>query len=232
MKRWALVSIAVAVGAASGAVLGCNGILGIDSADLDPTFGVDSGPSGSDAGTDASDGAIPQTCDFYCNTIQQNCTGIDQEYTDTPTCLAMCQNFDPGFATDTMTDSLGCRIYHSMAAAGNPDVHCRHAGPTGAGTCGSDPCQAFCLLDTALCGSMTPPPYDNGAIGCAATCDMGADAGYAYLTTGDAGDISFQSGDTLNCRIYHLEAAYNPANQPAAMTTHCPHTAQQSAVCF
>ena len=224
MKRWALFSLALGACAVAGAVTACNGVLGIDSATVDPALGVADG-GGSDAG---SDGAIPQTCDFYCATIQQNCMGTDQEYTDTPTCLAMCAIFDPGFATDTMQNSLGCRIYHSMAAAGEPDVHCRHAGPTGGGTCGADPCQAFCELDTAFCGSIA---Y-SGAIACAATCDMGADAGYAYLTTGDAGDISLQAGDTLNCRIYHLEAAFNPANQPAAMTYHCPHTGQVSATCM
>jgi hypothetical protein len=229
MKRSTLGSLFIAVIGASflgGAAMGCNGVLGIDSATLDPAIGADA--SSSDAG---SDGAIAQTCAFYCATIAQNCTGLNQEYTDKETCLAMCVNFDPGFATDTTQDSLGCRISHVVAAASDPDVNCRAAGPTGGGTCGADPCEAFCELDTALCGSMANPPYTS-AVACETACDMGADAGYAYLTGGDAGDISFESGNTLNCRIYHLEAAYEPANQPAAMTTHCPHTEQVSAVCF
>ncbi len=215
---------------AAGAAIGCNGVLGIDSATLDTALGVDAA-GGGDATADAgTDGPVPQTCDFYCSTIATNCIGQNLEYTDTATCLAMCAVFDPGFPSDTMQNSLGCRIYHSMAAAGDPDVHCRHAGPTGAGTCGTDPCQAFCELDTALCGSTSSPPY-TGEIDCDQKCDMGADAGYGYLTTGDAGDISFQAGDTLNCRIYHLEAAYEP-NNPQAVATHCPHTAEVSAVCF
>jgi hypothetical protein len=189
--------------------LACNAVLGIDAASVDPSL--------------ADGGGTP--CDSYCASVMANCTGANQEYLDSATCLAMCRHFEPGVSGDTTQDSLACRTYHAGAAATDPDFHCRHAGPVGGGVCGTDPCAPFCLLDFALCGDMASPPYSGGESGCHAACT----ASLTYQTSG-TGDLTQSTGNTLNCRIYHLESAYEP-NNPDAKTTHCRHTAIQSATC-
>jgi len=232
MKRWLFVCAAACASLGAAALAGCNGVLGIDEASLDPTLtdgGAEGGAEGGagDAGGDT--GNQPVTCDTYCSTIMANCMGINQEYIDIDTCKVMCSHFEPGVPDDTTMDSLACRNYHAHAAAGDPNFHCRHAGPLGGFHCGTDPCVPYCSLVQALCGSMAMPPFP-GEIQCQNACRPGADGGGFNYLVGDAGDINLTMGDTLNCRIYHLESAYEP-NNPAAATTHCPHTAVVSATC-
>ena len=231
MTRWRWVCVVVAASAASaaasiGALAGCNAVLGIDEAKLDPSL-ADSGQGGGDgAAGDASDaGSGVVNCDTYCADITKNCTGTNAEYISIDVCKAMCAHLEPGLPGEQSGDSLACRAYHAGVAAGDPSFHCRHAGPVGGGTCGDQPCNPFCLLDFALCGGQASPPYDGGELGCRQACD----GVFRYDTSPDASDIP-QSGNTLNCRVYHLEAAYDPSN-PSALTTHCPHTATVSATC-
>jgi hypothetical protein len=207
------VRVAAALATAAALAVACNGVLGIGSAQLDPSVGVDAGV---DAGT---------PCDQYCTTIMRNCTGQNLEYLDIGVCEAMCKHLEPGTATDETQDTLACRNYHANAAAGDPDFHCRHAGPLGGLVCGTDLCAPFCLLDFDLCQELTP--YDGGELGCETACTAAA---FPYLTI-DAGDIQFPTGNTFNCRLYHLESAYEPDNDQAR-STHCPHTGVVSATCF
>lgn len=214
---------AALVAAVSSALLGavaCNAVLGIGSATEDQTLAPDKDASSADTGPTGT------PCDRYCSSIMTNCTGGNQEYLSTEVCLAMCAHFEPGLPDDTSQDSLSCRAYHATAAAGDPSFHCRHAGPLGGGTCGTEPCAPYCLLDFVLCGSLPTPPFVGGENGCRSEC-IGK---FNYLTAGDAGDITFESGNTLNCRLYHLESAYNPTSS-SAVTTHCPHTGTVSATC-
>jgi hypothetical protein len=226
-RGWMLAALAVIASTGGAlAMAGCNAILGYEEAHVDQSLTNDGGGGGGDATMDASDGARPLDCDTYCALIMANCKGENLEYINVDTCKAMCVHFEPGRPDDTMQDSLACRIYHAgLAAANDPSIHCRHAGPVGGGTCGDQPCNPFCLLDHALC-SGPDSPYDGGELGCRSEC---MSAPYRYLTD-DAGDITLQSGDTLNCRIYHLESAYDP-NNPVAKMTHCPHTGRVSATC-
>jgi hypothetical protein len=46
---------------------------------------------------------------------------------------------------------------------------------------------------------------------------------------GDAGDTTLESGNTLNCRLWHLETAYT---SDEFGTFHCPHTRRVSSTCF
>jgi hypothetical protein len=205
---------------------GCNAVLGIDQASYDKNVGADSGGlSEAGGGTPDAGGDAGTPCDQYCTAIMTNCTGQNLEYIDYGTCVAMCKHFEPGLPSDTAQDSLSCRTYHANAAAGDPNFHCRHAGPLGGGVCGTDLCAPYCALDFALCQELTP--YDGGESGCHTACTA---ASFNYLTV-DAGDLEFPSGDTFNCRLYHLESAYAP-NNDQARTTHCPHTAVVSAKCF
>jgi hypothetical protein len=205
-------------------MVGCNAILGIETATVDPTL-LDSGAGDADAGN-------AFTCKAYCATLAKNCTGIQQEYTSNDVCEAMCSHFEPGRPGEQTNDSLACRVFHANEAAKDPNLHCSQAGPMGAGTCSSQPCSAYCSLTFTLCNPLGLFPYDGGEPGCRTAC-----AGFPYLIAGDAGDASgpvgdivFASGDTLNCRLYHLESAYEVGN-PQAPITHCPHTAVQSATC-
>ena len=215
MKRKSWLGVGGSIAGAIAILAGCNAVLGIDEAKLEPSVG---------AGDAAVEGG-PASCPGYCATIMKNCTGDNQEYTRIETCVAMCQHLEPGLPGDISHDSLECRNYHAGAATGDPKFHCRHAGPTGGGHCGTDVCAPYCLLDIALCGGMATPPFAGGEQGCHNEC-----AKFLYLQS-DAGDLTLtEKSDTLNCRVYHLEAAYDPTN-PTAATTHCPHTATISATC-
>jgi hypothetical protein len=210
-------------------VLGCNGILDIQAAQVDPTFVPDGGL--------VSDGGFPFdaadiSCDHYCTIIQQACTGGFQEYLTKEVCVQMCPQFDIGIPGEQANNTLSCRQYHANAALSAPQVHCHHAGPLGGQVCGPDPCAAFCLLDFGLCGTVAYPSVGACQATCGGTVDAGADAesptGYMFVPA--AGETALTTGDSFNCRLYHLEAASNPAT-PMASMIHCPHTAQQSDVC-
>jgi len=79
-------------------------------------------------------------CQVYCDLVQKNCVGNNQQYPDTATCMTACNNM-PANGTDNATggDTVQCRIYHA-GVAGNPpanaQAHCPHAGQNGAGVCG------------------------------------------------------------------------------------------------
>jgi len=199
----------------AGSALACNAVLGIDEASPEPAG------DGGTGGTGDSGGPEPLTCGHYCDVIMKNCTGANQEYLTRDICVSMCQVFDLGTISDSADDTLGCRIWHADVAAESPAIHCRHAGPLGGQHCG-DTCQAFCDLDTTYC-SGAESAYDGGLSACRGTCP-----GYAYDIGPDAGDLTTESGDTLNCRLWHLETAYGSS---AAAPIHCPHTGLDSATC-
>ena len=220
---------AVFVATASvGLVAACNGILGIDEAAVDPSFQTDAqaardvavGTDGAtgEAATDAPVSGAP--CEAYCTAIMKNCTGQFQQYLSMSTCLAMCPNFEFGREGDTSGNSLACRITHAALAATNgPAVHCPHAGPLGADTCGH-PCEGFCLLDVARCGVVDGGAAYADELDCRTKC-----AQYTYQP---GSELTSESGDTLNCRLWHLETAYNPGLE----LPHCLHTAKKSDACF
>lgn len=219
MKRRVLLVLgAAALGGSLASLAACNAVLGIDPATEEP---ADGGGGGSEA---ASDAGVSLSCASYCNLVMQNCTGDNQEYLTQDICTKMCPVFELGNGiADSLDDTLGCRIWHAQAAAAAPQIHCRHAGPLGGDHCG-DSCEAFCNLDTSYCtGNNTA--YDGGFQSCMGVCQ--GMTGYPYEVA-DAGDLTMSSGDTLNCRLWHLESAY--ASDPAA-AVHCPHTALVSSMC-
>ena len=194
----------------------CNTVLGYDQASVDPNLPALGGEAGTT--TQAS------TCDSYCANITKNCTGTQSEYLNVDICKGMCSHFELGLAGQTSNDTLDCRAAFAIAAAQDPTTHCKQAGPTGGGQCGSDPCIAFCALDSALCTG-TDQPYPGGELACRKAC-----ATYTYFSGANDQEL-VESGPTLNCRLWHLESAYDSSN-PAAKSTHCPHTGQMSTTCF
>lgn len=213
---------------AAGAVA-CNGLLGIGSA----TVG-----EGNDAGLVEAG----VNCAYYCQVIEQNCTGPDNtEYQGSlDLCLSMCSQLpaDMGTIGDVSGNTLGCRInYAQKAGVSDATDNCRAAGPLGGGVCGakSDACTNFCTLDVPYCAQQGFNSYvsiTDCTNHCLSTGDSDAGVfseGYVFVTDGGATGADLPvSGDTLNCRYYHLENAW-PSKMKAM--THCPHTMPLSATC-
>jgi hypothetical protein len=230
VKRWLGLAVGGAAAcAAAGSVLaiaGCNSVLGIGAASLDSDGGAG---GGGDAGRSLS-------CAYYCSTVIQNCTQNNAEFegTEDPTaiCMSACPGYDVGHSGTigpSDDDTLGCRIFYAELAANDPATNCRFAGVGGGEKCGTDPCSLFCALDLAYCTSLTPSPTSSYKPPYASTAecltDCRGDAGYQYLL--DVSDLQ-DNGDSLNCRIYHLQNAYG---SEASGEFHCPHTAKVSATC-
>lgn len=166
---------------------------------------------GDDGGGDDATGA---TCEEYCDQMAVNCAGTNAQWPTRDQCLAACGAFPPGTPGDQSGNSLECRVYHAGAALGDPDTHCVHAGPGGAGLCGSN-CEGFCTIVVDACtgGNEAYASVNQ----CITEC-QGFDDSEPY-------DVSDTVGDTLACRIYHgIVATADPG-------THCPHTLPVSDTC-
>jgi hypothetical protein len=136
----------------------------------------------------------------------------------------MCAGLDPGVAGETSGDTLACRASQAAQAAADPATYCRQAGPLGSGSC-AKPCGPFCQRASSTCEPLGLFPYMGGVAECVTTCQ-----GWPYLMGPNEGDLVFLSGDTLNCRVYHLEVATDPQS-PSAAQAHCPHLGAVSATC-
>jgi hypothetical protein len=220
---WAIAVVVVlaSVGVVAG-LAGCNAILGIDKV----TLISDAGP--------LPDAGPLDLCTVYCNIVHDNCTGALSQYAFWPNdCTQLCAIWESGNPGDTTGDTRECRIYHAGAAQGgvaNATFHCPHAGPLGGGVgfcvapdAGDTPsaiCASFCQLDLGRCQGLA---YE-GPADCEQAC-----LGYPYT----GGGVTTDTGDSLDCRVYHLEYAayYYNIGDPDAGATHCTHTAPVSAVC-
>lgn len=155
-----------------------------------------------DLGTSAHDmaGAGSPTCSQYCTTIMANCTGSNQQYTTLANCMASCMAMPVGTSSDSSGDTLGCRINHATFAKMDPVTHCPHAGPGGAGVCGTN-CQGYCQIAEMYCTGANQIYSD--ASDCASTCAQFDDT-VRY-------DISVMTGGSTACLLYHSqEASTNP----------------------
>jgi hypothetical protein len=179
------------------------------------------GCSSSSSATGTTGGAggsavVPQDCTGYCDEIMANCAPSSPyaQYTDVAHCMATCATFtSKGMASDTAGNTLGCRIYHAGAPAkADPATHCQHAGPSGAGVCGTE-CDGFCQIVVDAC----PTQYATAGA-CQTTCDTFKSDGTSY-------SIADTSGNTVNCRVFYATAAtVDPSMQ-------CASTELASAVC-
>jgi hypothetical protein len=235
-RAWSIFVVAALAGSmGAGTLAGCNTLLGISRATLEPDDAGSDANAPADDGGATSDGADPLTCSNYCAVMMQNCSGPYLEYLSNDVCMKMCgymtagQFYPLGTEPDNV-DTLGCRLWHAHTAATNPEVHCRHAGPLGSDLCGG-PCQPFCSLDWHYCTDDNAiAVYDGQVVGCESVC--GTDGGFPYLE-GDSGDIvdpsgnMIEMGNTLNCRLWHLETGIDE-DMPEI---HCPHTGLQSQTC-
>jgi hypothetical protein len=186
---------------------GCNGILGINEAQPDPSLGAD-----------ASSGT--PSCTDYCNTMATNCAGNHAEWVTPQVCMAFCMTWDLGTLADTVGNTVGCRLTHAKLAA-TMAAECAKAGPAGGGVCGEQ-CTNFCPLDDFFCNMQSPKPYP-GILECIAACRM-----YPLV---DQNIVNATTGNSLQCRFYHLEAAVE-GNSSSSLSFHCPHTAPVSSTCL
>jgi hypothetical protein len=172
--------------------------------------------------------AASGSCTSYCNDVQATCTGDNQQYVDTATCLRFCAAMTPGQAGLAAGDSIECRAISVSSAKDDPSPanvreECIGGGIAGFGaktTCAASTCAGFCNLDLALCGNTLPGYADVNA--CIAAC-----ATWGQSFSGAVDQAS--TGNTLQCRMYHLGLAM--AGDSASLATHCPHTANASPVC-
>lgn len=84
------------------------------------------------------DGDGEPSCAEYCQTYMTNCAD-NSEYADMAACMTYCEDiakWELGTAGATEGNSVACRTYHGGApAAGDPALHCPHAGVDGDGVC-------------------------------------------------------------------------------------------------
>ena len=180
-------------------------------ASLAASFALLAACGGDDGGPDAA----PATCESYCDAILQNCVGAEAQYTNRDTCLDTCAAYDQGAPGAMSGNSLECRAYHAGQALGDPTTHCVHAGPGGAGTCGSN-CEGLCAIVIDSCTG-TNEVYASEQE-CLTAC--------ADFTDTEKYDASDRAGNTLACRLYHATVA---TGDPV---THCEHTLPVSDACF
>jgi hypothetical protein len=156
-----------------------------------------------------------QLCLDYCDTVGTSCTGKNQQYASQVACLAVCELLQPGSAGATSGNSVQCRLTRAGLAAttGEASNYCYSAGPGGAGVCGSD-CEGFCTMMTQKCSELGTQAQ------CLTSCARVPDLSLA--PTNQHYDASQQSGNSLQCRLFHVSAA---SVDPAG---HCVHAAGQS----
>jgi hypothetical protein len=229
-----------------GAWIGCGG--DDEAAPLDAggeASAEGGGEAGADAGTDGRDDGAPVTvsCATYCSQVTAHCLGdvfvtggadaASKQYISRDGCMAACARMQLGTIDDTQGDTVGCRQYHSgLPAAANPVTHCPHAGIVGAAQCSAQAgrCATFCRLLVKICladsgtgvGVGEQPFPDEPA--CLTAC---ANAPYT-LSLSD--NELLLAGNNLNCRQYHLMAAYSNIDAGTAVL-HCPHLGVVSATC-
>jgi hypothetical protein len=210
--RRAILAAVSALGLVALGAPGCNAVLGIDEAKLETATG--------DGGADADGGTNASGCVDYCNQMASNCQNNRAEWVDIDTCLAFCGTWDIGTPNDQTGNTVNCHLNHAKAAANAVD-ECPKAGPSGGGVCG-EPCQNFCNLDSVFCGMETgaKQPYPNHD--CLMACRT------FPLVPGNIANTT--SGNSLQCRYYHLEAAVQGKTQ-TFLDQHCPHTAPISMTC-
>jgi hypothetical protein len=132
-------------------------------------------------------------------------------------------------------NTLLCHNEHANNAQklSMPNPHCWHAGPYGWGVCGAQ-CDDFCNLVTNYCvadaGFDGSPPYaslSDCTTACAGFANIG-DSGTAIVISDAGSNFSSYSaagpgsGNTLDCREYHLGNALQSA---MLQQVHCPHPA-------
>ena len=159
------------------------------------------------------------TCDEMCNLATANCAAgtANEVFASNEACLNYCYqlaSLESGTFLDATGNTIGCRINAAKNASVDPATWCPPVSEYGGGVCGST-CQIYCDLSLAIC-----PSTNNGQDGRFPNADACQIACSGMSDDGQPGDVT---GNTLQCRIYHLlDAAADPDGQSDVV--HCPHT--------
>ena len=163
-------------------------------------------------------------CPQYCIDIANTCTGNDLQYPSTDnsaTCVHICGAINT--LPEAGTNTIACRELNVSSAKDETDPNAKHQDCVGAGiaaiNCGPSQCEAFCAADLALCTG-TNAQYKSVAE-CVSAC--------ALWGTSFDGQLLGSTGDTLQCRTYHLELSQTGI--ASDLITHCGHTGAVSAKC-
>jgi hypothetical protein len=174
------------------------------SRDADPVDVFDGSTLPSDAGTPPPP---PLSCAKYCDLVQSHCKGEHAQYASKDECLAFCEHIPPGDPYDMKeTAGMYCRQnYAGSPSLTDPETYCAAAGPFGGGICG-DRCTAFCQVAFSACA----PDAGAGPYASVPKCKTEC-VEYVFKEAGvDGGGEGLdgpKTGDTLNCRLYHLRKA-------------------------
>lgn len=191
----------------------------------------------------ASDaGAQALTCAAWCDLMSNHCP--EEVFHDEEFCNDYCGHpslniLAPGSLTDETGNTLGCRINHALqaevTAGAEREAHCAAAAMTGGGVCGSY-CDVYCDLAIEICNTTNnieytgTPLFTSGGVPsrpqCLATC-----AAYPedVLDGISQTDQLFGYGDTVQCRIHHLEAAaVDGQENTSSYGLHCGHAKEIS----
>jgi hypothetical protein len=151
-------------------------------------------------------------CLEYCDTIMASCTGMNAQYASPNACLLVCELLEPGTPGSTSGNNVNCRLGRAELAAstGEGANYCYTAGPGGGNVCGQD-CDSYCLLMTSKCDELGT--FNQCTTACASVPDLSQPPTVQFYNT------SIQSGDSLQCRLFHASAStLDPV-------LHCPHAA-------
>jgi hypothetical protein len=165
--------------------------------------------------------------------------------------MTACQYIPLGDGGTATGNTLLCHYDHALNALGTDagglgmgaNPHCWHAGPYGWGVCGGQ-CADFCNLVTGYCNPDAGFSPDSGAPpyatidACMTACPLfepALDAGNAIVASdGSTGSGSYtavgpSSGNTRDCREYHLGAALQSTTN---QQLHCNHPGVTSPTCM
>jgi hypothetical protein len=162
-------------------------------------------------------------CDVMCQLTQATCTGEYAVFETEEQCRAACNVFEAGTRADRTENTVGCRIYHAGSAATAPQTHCKHAGPSGDGHCGTDDedagktgnCESYCLLLEAACGEDTDYTFANREE-CENTCETDFAETGAAADSGYSVDTATEDPQSLQCRVLHAARALEDSAACAA----------------
>ena len=192
---------------------GCANIAGIE----DATRQTNQSMGGT--GSSQSDASL---CATYCDAVLADCTGDFSVYASRDTCMGVCNQLRLAGKTGTPGDQSGntvyCRLTQATSAksTGEPTDYCFAAGPGGGDICGTN-CEGYCVLLQQTCPIEFSTAQFNNSL---AYCLTNA---CPSIPTLDAGfNAEQQSGNNINCRLYHVSAANADSQAPG---THCPHAA-------
>jgi hypothetical protein len=205
----------------------CRSMVGIEEAEVDPALGQaevdpaplgDGGSAGTGGGSTTAGGSggtvnlepVLSTCERYCNTVTQTCSGQFAQYATQTDCLAVCLLLPEGQVGETEHNSVQCRLTAAGQAPLEPSHYCPIAGPGGNGVCGSN-CESLCTLVESLCAAEADA---EELTGCKKNCQELSDL-ETYSVDPEA---ALYEGSHVQCRLYHATvAAVTDTEQ------HCQH---------